>query len=96
MFPMGPAPTNREGWVLAIADKLAALSDMADFVGGLFTGRSLVRRRRLRQEDPFFAQNAKPAVLVKSDEAHVSNLKGHIHPVAQAMQSLIPVREHRW
>jgi glycyl-tRNA synthetase beta chain/uncharacterized protein len=53
MYPMGPAPTTREGWVLALADKLASLADMSAFVRGLPTGRSLRARRLLRQSDPF-------------------------------------------
>jgi glycyl-tRNA synthetase beta chain/uncharacterized protein len=53
MYPMGPAPTTREGWVLVLADKLASLADMSAFVRGLPTGRSLRTRRLLRQSDPF-------------------------------------------
>jgi glycyl-tRNA synthetase beta chain len=52
MFPLGPRPTSREGWVLAIADKMASLSDLTHFVLGLFSG-SLQRRRRLRATDPY-------------------------------------------
>lgn len=55
MFPLGPAPSSREGWVLVIADKLAALADMGTFVAGLFTGRSLRQRRTLQASDPFFS-----------------------------------------
>ncbi len=55
MFPLGPAPTSREGWVLVLADKLAALSDFSHFLLGIFTGRSLVQRRVLRELDPFFS-----------------------------------------
>lgn len=57
MYPLGPAPTTREGWVLVVADKLASLGDMTSFLGGLFTGRSLHVQRQLRQSDPFVAQN---------------------------------------
>jgi len=53
MFPIGPAPTSREGWVLVIADKLASLYDMTHFMVGLFSGRSLRARRKLAQSDPF-------------------------------------------
>jgi glycyl-tRNA synthetase beta chain/uncharacterized protein len=28
MFPLGPPPANREGWVLSIADKVATLADL--------------------------------------------------------------------
>jgi len=53
MYPFGPAPTTREGWVLVVADKLASLSDLTCFLGGLFTGHSLKVRRQLRSSDPF-------------------------------------------
>lgn len=55
MYPFGPRPTTREGWVLAVADKIASLSDLTVFVGGLFTGHSLQVRRRLCATDPFYA-----------------------------------------
>jgi glycyl-tRNA synthetase beta chain len=58
MYPLGPRPTTREGWVLAVADKIASLSDMTCFVRGLFTGRSLAERRRLCASDPFYAAHA--------------------------------------
>lgn len=54
MYPLGPAPTTREGWVLVLADKVASLGDMTQFVGGLLTGRSLAMRRHLRACDPFY------------------------------------------
>jgi glycyl-tRNA synthetase beta chain/uncharacterized protein len=59
MYPFGPAPTSREGWVLVVADKLASLSDLTHFVGGLFTGQSLEVRRRLRMSDPFYVSERK-------------------------------------
>ncbi len=55
MYPFGPRPTSREGWVLVVADKIASLSDLTSFLGGLFTGRSLQVRRRLCSTDPFYA-----------------------------------------
>jgi glycyl-tRNA synthetase beta chain/uncharacterized protein len=55
MYPFGPRPTTREGWVLAVADKLASLADLSAFIGGLFSGRSLHIRRQLCQSDPFYA-----------------------------------------
>lgn len=55
MYPFGPAPTTREGWVLVVADKIASLSDLTHFVGGLVTGRSLATRRSLVASDPFYA-----------------------------------------
>jgi putative nucleotidyltransferase with HDIG domain len=58
MYPLGPRPTTREGWVLAVADKIASLSDMTCFVRGLFTGHSLAERRRLCASDPFYAAHA--------------------------------------
>ncbi len=64
MYPFGPGPTSREGWVLVVADKMASLSDMTHFVGGLLTGRSLRERRRLRQSDPYYStRRRKPAGL---------------------------------
>lgn len=56
MFPLGPAPTTREGWVLAVADKMASFTDMTHFLSGLFNGRSLETRRMLLESDPHFAQ----------------------------------------
>jgi len=54
MYPLGPKPTTREGWVLVVADKIASFTDMTSFVGGLFTGHSLQVRRRLCETDPFY------------------------------------------
>lgn len=56
MYPLGPRPTSREGWVLALADKVASVSDLTVFIGGLFTGHSLRVRRQLCCTDPFYAQ----------------------------------------
>jgi glycyl-tRNA synthetase beta chain/uncharacterized protein len=54
MYPLGgPAPTTREGWVLALADKAATLGDMKQFMRGLLDGSSIATFRRLRQTDPF-------------------------------------------
>lgn len=55
MYPLGPRPTTREGWVLVVADKMASFTDMTSFVAGLFTGRSLRVRRELCATDPFYA-----------------------------------------
>jgi glycyl-tRNA synthetase beta chain/uncharacterized protein len=55
MYPFGPRPTTREGWVLAVADKLASLADLGAFVSGLLSGHSLRVRRQLCQSDPFYA-----------------------------------------
>lgn len=55
MYPFGPRPTTREGWVLVVADKMASLSDLSSFVGGLLTGRSLRVRKQLCASDPFYA-----------------------------------------
>lgn len=59
MYPFGPAPTTREGWVLTFADKAASLADLADYFRGLFTGRSQQRRRKLEQTDPFYPKRRK-------------------------------------
>jgi glycyl-tRNA synthetase beta chain len=56
MYPLGPRPTTREGWVLVVADKAASFTDMTAFVGGLFTGRSLRVRRSLCETDPFYTK----------------------------------------
>lgn len=65
MYPIGPVPTTREGWLLALADKIASLSDVTHFVGGLLTGHSLRMRRRLRESDPFFAMHKQRRRLFK-------------------------------
>lgn len=56
MYPLGPAPTSREGWVLVVADKIASLSDITCFIGGLFTGQSLSAYRQLCSSDPFYGE----------------------------------------
>ncbi|MBP1468160.1 HD domain-containing protein [Candidatus Chloroploca sp. M-50] len=55
MYPLGPRPTTREGWVLAVADKIASVTDLTTFVSGLFTGQSIQMRRQLCASDPFYA-----------------------------------------
>lgn len=54
MYPFGPSPCSREGWVLVLADKAATLGDFKQFVRGLLNGTSLAARRRLKQTDPFY------------------------------------------
>jgi HD superfamily phosphodiesterase len=54
MYPFGPAPTTREGWVLVLADKAASVGDFSQFLRGLFNGTSLATRRRLTESDPFY------------------------------------------
>lgn len=54
MYPFGPSPKNREGWVLVIADKMATVTDLLLFIGGLVVGNSLQQRRQLEQSDPFY------------------------------------------
>src|SRR5262249_34347285 len=54
MYPFGPAPTTREGWVLVLADKAASLGDFSQFLRGLLDGSSLAVRRRLCESDPFY------------------------------------------
>jgi HD superfamily phosphodiesterase len=56
MYPFGPAPTTREGWVLVLADKAASVGDLSQFLRGLFNGTSLATRRRLEQSDPFYRE----------------------------------------
>lgn len=56
MYPFGPAPVSREGWVLVLADKAASVGDLGQFVRGLLDGSSLLARRRLLQSDPFYRQ----------------------------------------
>jgi glycyl-tRNA synthetase beta chain/uncharacterized protein len=69
MYPFGPAPTTREGWVLVLADKMASLADMTHFVSGLLTGHSLRVRRRLRESDPYHrkqhCQHTKPRFIFR-------------------------------
>src|SRR5918911_3172469 len=40
MYPFGPKPTTREGWVLVLADKAASLGDFGQFMRGLIDGTS--------------------------------------------------------
>lgn len=63
MYPFGPAPTSREGWVLALADKAASLGDFGQFVRGLLNGTSLSVRRRLKHSDPFYRERRRRAPL---------------------------------
>lgn len=55
MYPIGPYPATREAWVLVVADKIASLGDFKQFVRGLPNGSSIVRRRYLREMDPFYS-----------------------------------------
>lgn len=57
MFPLGPAPETREGWVLVVADKIASVVDVAHFVVKLFAGKSLAQRRSLRASDPYLRRS---------------------------------------
>jgi glycyl-tRNA synthetase beta chain/uncharacterized protein len=60
MFPLGgPAPTTREAWVLALADKAASLGDLRQYLRGLATGESQAMHRRLRTSDPFYRARPK-------------------------------------
>ncbi|MBK9714932.1 MAG: HD domain-containing protein [Kouleothrix sp.] len=54
MYPLGPRPTTREGWVLVLADKAASMGDFAQYLRGLVNGSSRETRRRLEQSDPFY------------------------------------------
>jgi glycyl-tRNA synthetase beta chain/uncharacterized protein len=71
MYPFGPAPTTREGWVLVFADKIASLSDLTHFVGGLFTGRSQALRRQLCNSDPFYVKRPRRRLLQRLRRARV-------------------------
>jgi glycyl-tRNA synthetase beta chain/uncharacterized protein len=62
MYPLGPAPRTREGWVLAVADKMATLVDAAHFVAKLVNGESLRQRRMLRATDRFLRGEAETVV----------------------------------
>jgi len=62
MFPLGPAPRTREGWVLAVADKVATVVDAAHFVAKLFTGESLRERRLLLASDRFVRRESQEQV----------------------------------
>ncbi len=59
MYPLGPAPTSREAWVLVLADKAASLGDIKQFLTGLIDGSSLANRRRLQETDPFYRQRSR-------------------------------------
>lgn len=54
MYPFGPKPRTKEAWVVSLADKAASLTDLTLLVGGMMTGRTWHRRRRLKQSDPHF------------------------------------------
>lgn len=59
MYPFGPVPTTREGWVLTLADKAASLADLSDYARGLVTGRSKKRKVELQSSDPFYRPHKK-------------------------------------
>ena len=54
MYPLGPAPTTREGWVLVLADKAASLGDLKQYLRGLVDGTSQQTHRRLQLSDPYY------------------------------------------
>ena len=64
MYPFGPAPTTREGWILSVADKAASLADITDYVRGFINGRSRVRKQNLQKSDPFHRPKAKVRRMV--------------------------------
>jgi len=53
MFPLGPAPKTREGWVLVVADKMATIADTLSFTVHALSGSSLRQRKLLRASDRF-------------------------------------------
>lgn len=60
MYPIGPAPMTREGWILSLADKAASLADLTAYVRGLVNGRSQKIKRDLQASDPFYRPRRKP------------------------------------
>ncbi len=64
MYPLGPAPTTLEGWVLVIADKVASVVDGLHFVALLVSGESGRTRRMLREVDPYLGGGEAEPVLV--------------------------------
>ena len=60
MYPLGPAPTSREAWVLVLADKAASLGDFRQYVRGLINGSSQQIRRRLELSDPYYCRPRRP------------------------------------
>lgn len=54
MYPIGPAPRTREGWVVSLADKAASLTDLTICVTGMLTGRTWRYRRVLCATDPYY------------------------------------------
>jgi len=65
MYPLGPAPTSREGWVLVLADKAASLGDFTQYLRGLIDGTSQANRRRLQQSDPFYRSRPRRRVQLR-------------------------------
>ena len=64
MYPFGPAPRSREAWVLVLADKVATIGDLKQFMRGLLDGSSIAGRRRLKRTDPFY--RTRPRRLLRS------------------------------
>jgi glycyl-tRNA synthetase beta chain/uncharacterized protein len=65
MYPLGPAPTTREGWVLVMADKVASMGDLKQFMRGMLDGSSIATRRRLKITDPFLRQHARSGIRTR-------------------------------
>lgn len=65
MYPFGPRPRSREAWVLVLADKVASIGDLKQFVRGLLDGSSLEARRRLKQSDPFYCQRSRRSIRAR-------------------------------
>ncbi len=62
MYPLGPAPTTREGWVLVLADKAASLGDLKQYLRGLIDGTSRATHQRLKQSDPYYRERPRRRV----------------------------------
>ena len=58
MYPLGPAPTTREGWVLVLADKATSFGDLTQYLRGLVNGTSQANRRRLQLSDPYYRERS--------------------------------------
>ncbi len=79
MYPLGPVPTTREGWVLVLADKLASLTDMSHFISGLFTGESLKIRRQLQISDPFHPEKTRVAKMISVSPKKTNFIRRNQH-----------------
>lgn len=61
MYPVGPAPRTKEGWVIAVADKIASVVDGVVFVGRVIQGDGQKQRKALLARDRFLAARIRKA-----------------------------------